>query len=53
MARLIKDGAKGAKSDLVRDAAKKPPTKTHTILGKDFVQIIAKVSSAQYSCVIH
>lgn len=53
MARLIKDGAKGAKSDLVRDAAKKPPIKTHTIHGKDFVQIIAKVNAVQYPCVIH
>jgi hypothetical protein len=43
MARLIRDGAvKGGKSEAVKDAQRKPPSKSFLILGKDFVQIIAK-----------
>jgi hypothetical protein len=46
MARLIKDGTvKGGKSEAVKDALRKPPLKSYIILGKDFVQIVAKVSS--------
>ncbi len=45
MARLIRDGAvKGGKSEAVKDAQRKPPLKSVVILGKDFVQIIAKVT---------
>jgi hypothetical protein len=45
MARLIRDGAvKGGKSEAVKDAQRKPPSKSFVILGKDFVQIIAKVT---------
>ncbi|CAK9229777.1 unnamed protein product [Sphagnum jensenii] len=43
MARLIRDGAvKGGKSEAVKDAQRKPPSKSVLIHGKDFVQIIAK-----------
>ncbi|CAM6047850.1 unnamed protein product [Sphagnum compactum] len=43
MARLIRDGAvKGGKSEAVKDAQRKPPSKSVVISGKDFVQIIAK-----------
>ncbi|KAH8945365.1 hypothetical protein BDL97_12G037600 [Sphagnum fallax] len=43
MARLIKDGTvKGGKSEAVKDALRKPPLKSYIILGKDFVQIVAK-----------
>jgi hypothetical protein len=46
MARLIKDGTvKGGKSEAVKDALRKPPLKSYIIHGKDFVQIVAKVSS--------
>jgi hypothetical protein len=46
MARLIKDGTvKGGKSEAVEDALRKPPLKSYIIVGKDFVQIVAKVSS--------
>lgn len=45
MARLIRDGAvKGGKSEAVKDAQRKPPSKSVLIHGKDFVQIIAKVT---------
>ncbi|CAK9198824.1 unnamed protein product [Sphagnum troendelagicum] len=43
MARLIKDGTvKGGKSEAVKDALRKPPLKSYIIVGKDFVQIVAK-----------
>lgn len=45
MARLIKEGAHCIRGDSVRQAARKPPIKTYVISGKDFVQIVAKVSS--------
>jgi hypothetical protein len=46
MARLIKDGTvKGGKSEVVKDALRKSPLKSYIIHGKDFVQIVAKVSS--------
>ncbi len=53
MARLIKDGTvKGGKSEAVKDALGKPPLKSYIILGKDFVQIVAKVSSGLMASVI-
>ncbi len=46
MARLIKDGiVKVGKNEAVKEALRKPPLKSYIILGKDFVQIIAKVST--------
>jgi len=46
MARLIKDEViEGEKYEVVKEALRKPPLKFSIILGKDFVQMIAKVSS--------
>lgn len=52
MARLIREDTEGSKGELVKEAARKPPIRTIVIQGKDFVQIIAKVSSALNSCVL-
>jgi hypothetical protein len=46
MARLIEDEViEGGKYEVVTEALRKPPLKFSIILGKDFVQMIAKVSS--------
>lgn len=49
MARLVKEGALSTEGELVREAARKPPIKKLQIQGKDFVQIIAKVSRLNFS----
>jgi hypothetical protein len=46
MARLIKDEViEGGKYEVVKEVLRKPPLKFSIILGKDFLQMIAKVSS--------
>jgi len=46
MARLIKDEViEGGKYEVVKEALRKPPLKFSIILGQDFVQMTAKVSS--------
>lgn len=45
MARLVREGAHSIQGDSVRQAARNPPIRTYVISGKDFVQIVAKVSS--------
>jgi len=49
MARLIKvEVIEGGKYEVVKEALRKPPLKFSIILGKDFVQMIAKVSSVSW-----
>jgi hypothetical protein len=38
----------GGKYEVVKEALRKPPLKFSIILGKDFVQMIAKVSSVSW-----
>lgn len=45
MARLVREGPHSIQGDSVKQAARNPPIRTYVISGKDFVQIVAKVSS--------